>query len=265
MFSGASAFNQDITDWSVGSSTTLTDMFNSSAMVGNTYGLTTPTPLYTEFNQSTPTPSPSSIACFLEGTKIETPHGFIAVESLRKGDKVKTFNNGFLRIEHIGVRPIYHAACEERIQNQLYVCPKSFFPEAKEDLIVTGCHSLLIDREFHNEQEREDIIDTLGEIYITDGMYRFPACILKGLTHVYPHKGTYNIYHFALENNDYYMNYGIYANGILAETTSIRYMKELSGMKLIGEETKNVIDEHLKWAADILRMNQIKDSIILSS
>ena len=61
------------------------------------------------------------------------------------------------------------------------------------------------------------------------------------------------------------MNYGIYANGILAETTSIRYIKELSGMKLIGEETKNVIDEHLKWAADILRMNQIKDSIILSS
>jgi hypothetical protein len=29
------------------------------------------------------------------------------------------------------------------------------------------------------------------------------------------------------------MNYGIYANGVIAETTSQRYLKELSNMTLI--------------------------------
>jgi hypothetical protein len=41
------------------------------------------------------------------------------------------------------------------------------------------------------------------------------------------------IYHIALENDDYYMNYGVYANGLLVETCSKRYLKELSRMELI--------------------------------
>jgi hypothetical protein len=32
---------------------------------------------------------------------------------------------------------------------------------------------------------------------------------------------------------DYYMNYGIYANGLLVETCSQRYLKKLSGMEII--------------------------------
>jgi hypothetical protein len=50
---------------------------------------------------------------------------------------------------------------------------------------------------------------------------------------VYEHAGTYNIYHFALENADYYMNYGVYANGLLVETCSQRYLKEIANMSLI--------------------------------
>jgi len=49
----------------------------------------------------------------------------------------------------------------------------------------------------------------------------------------YKKEGNFNIWHLALDNADYYMNYGIYANGPLVETTSKRYMKELSGMKLM--------------------------------
>ena len=45
--------------------------------------------------------------------------------------------------------------------------------------------------------------------------------------------GSYIIYHFALENDNYYNNYGIYANGLLVETCSKRYLKELSKMTLI--------------------------------
>jgi len=41
------------------------------------------------------------------------------------------------------------------------------------------------------------------------------------------------IYHFALENENVYANYGVLANGLLVETCSIRYLKELSNMDLL--------------------------------
>jgi hypothetical protein len=50
MFESATAFNKNISYWVVGSSANLTDMFKLSGMVGNSYGLTTPTPFSTEFN-----------------------------------------------------------------------------------------------------------------------------------------------------------------------------------------------------------------------
>jgi hypothetical protein len=59
-----------------------------------------------------------------------------------------------------------------------------------------------------------------------------PACV-DHRSCVFETPGKYIIYHLALENEDYYMNYGIYANGLLVETTSIRFMKELSNMNLI--------------------------------
>jgi hypothetical protein len=71
-----------------------------------------------------------------------------------------------------------------------------------------------------------------GNIYITDKKYRLPACIDHRAT-VYETAGTYTIYHLALENDNYYFNYGIYANGLLVETCSQRYLKEYSNMTLI--------------------------------
>ena len=49
----------------------------------------------------------------------------------------------------------------------------------------------------------------------------------------YEVEGEFQIYHLALENDEYYENYGIYANGLLVETCSKRYLKELSGMRLL--------------------------------
>ena len=72
----------------------------------------------------------------------------------------------------------------------------------------------------------------LGKIYVTDNKYRVPACADPRAS-VYENVGTYTIYHLALENDNYYMNYGIYANGLLVETCSKRYLKELSNMSLI--------------------------------
>ena len=74
-------------------------------------------------------------------------------------------------------------------------------------------------------------MNILGRVCITENKYRLPVCVDKRAD-IYPIPGKYTIYHIALENEDYYMNYGIYANGLLVETCSKRYLKELSNMEL---------------------------------
>ena len=171
------------------------------------------------------------IPCFKEGSTILTMEGYLPIEQLRKGDQVLTSHHGFKAIDMIGKRVIEHVASEERIKDQLYVLSTSKYPELKEDLIITGCHSILVDH--FEEGEKEKTAAILGANYVTDGKYRLPACVDQRTT-VYTEKGNHTIYHIALEHTDYYMNYGVYANGLLVETTSKRYMKELSEMTLIA-------------------------------
>jgi hypothetical protein len=175
----------------------------------------------------TPPPYP----CFKSDTKILTNKGYVPIQDLRKGDLVKTALNDYKAIEMIGKRDITHSASQERIKEQLYKCTQTNYPEIFEDLIITGCHCLLVD-DFINEEQREKTIKVNGRIFVTDKKYRLPACVdAKAL--VYEKIGIYTIYHFALENENYYMNYGIYANGLLVETCSKRYLKEHSNMTLI--------------------------------
>ena len=170
--------------------------------------------------------------CFKEDTLILTNKGYRRIQELRKGDLVKTLLNGFLKIDMIGKKSIYHKACiEDRIENQLYKCSHENFKEVFEPLVLTGCHSILVD-DYVSEEQRKRTIEVNGDAYVTDRKYRLPACVDERTT-VYEIPGTYTIYHLALENPDYYMNYGIYANGLLVETSSKRYLKEISGMELI--------------------------------
>ena len=171
------------------------------------------------------------IPCFKEGSKILTDQGYKLIQNLRKGDLVKTLNHGFKPIELIGKREIHHPALKERIKDQLYQCSQDDFEEVFEPLVITGCHSILVDNFVSNEQ-REKVIEVNGNTYVTDRKYRLPACADPRAS-IYEIPGNYMIYHLALENNDYYMNYGIYANGLLVETCSKRYLKELSNMELI--------------------------------
>jgi hypothetical protein len=176
-------------------------------------------------------PPSSQVVCFKEGSKILTNKGYKHIQDLRKGDLVKTLKHGYKAIDMIGKSEIYHSALQERIHNQLYKCSQSKYPEIFEPLIITGHHSILVN-EFISDEQREKTSKELGDIYITDDKYRLPACVDKRAS-VYETPGSYTIYHLALENDNYYMNYGIYANGLLVETCSKRYLKELSNMSLI--------------------------------
>jgi hypothetical protein len=171
----------------------------------------------------------TNVVCFKEGSQILTKDGYRPVEQLRKGDLIQTVEHGFLAIDMIGKREIMHEALENRIKNQLYRCNhKDVFDE----LVITGCHSILVEDFFSEEQREKTMEYNKGRVFITDNHYRLPA-FLDDWTSVYEPAGTYTIYHFALENEDYYMNYGVYANGLLVETCSKRYLKEIANMLLI--------------------------------
>ena len=177
--------------------------------------------------------------CFGENSQIliycqqDNTEKYQKICELRPGDLIKTYEHGYVPIKLLGVSEIVHPANqEERIREQLYVCSPNHYPEIFEDLILTGCHSILIDM-FKSEQE---YIDTRkvnnGRLFVTDKKYRLPACVDDRAT-VYDNPGTHTIYHLALYHTDPLMNYGIYANGLLVETCSIRFMKEYSNMKII--------------------------------
>ena len=169
--------------------------------------------------------------CFKEGSKILTDHGYKPIEQLRKGDNVMTYYHGLKAIDMIGYREIEHPATPDRIKDQLYKCSPAAYPELIEDLVLTGAHSILV-TQFKDKNEEAESIRVNGDLYVTDGKGRLPACVDERAT-VYETAGSYMIYHLALEHDNYYMNYGVYANGLLVETCSKRYMKELSGMKLL--------------------------------
>ena len=171
--------------------------------------------------------------CFLEGTKIlcldQDCMVYIPIQHIRKGMKVKTLKHGFVPVNMIGVSEIENEG-DARIMNRLYRLKQEQYPDLFDDLVITGCHSILVDQ-LSNTQ----ILETLQKfdmVFMTDDKYRLLAC-LDEKTQPYEKSGKFTIYHLALDHENYFMNYGIYANGLLVESCSQRYIKELSGMRLI--------------------------------
>jgi hypothetical protein len=168
--------------------------------------------------------------CFHEDTKILTDKGYVVIKDLRKGDLVKTRLSGYKPVVMIGHSKIYNPAHKLHSMNRLYKLSPQNYPELTEDLIITGCHSILVDE--LTEEQRENTVELMGDVYVTEDTYRLFACF-DPKAEPYDYEGVHNIWHFALENENYYRNYGVYANGLLVESTSKRMMKELSGMELI--------------------------------
>jgi hypothetical protein len=175
-----------------------------------------------------------NIVCFREGSKIlclvEGRETYVPIQSIRKGSLVKTHLHGYVPVESIGYSKIYNPSDELRSKNRLYKLKPARYPELMEPLYLTGCHSILVSK--LSETEKEDAIDLLGRVFITDNKYRLMACIDERAK-PYEKEGLYTIWHFSLEHVDYYKNYGVYANGLLVESSSRRMMQEYSGMKLI--------------------------------
>jgi hypothetical protein len=128
----------------------------------------------------------------------------------------------------IGKKEIYHPSVKDKIKDQLYKYSSNEYNEIFEDLIITGCHCILIN-EFESDEQRNKTIEIMNRVFITDDKYRLPACV-DNKSIVYEIPGNYTIYHLSLENENEYWNYGIYANGLLVESISKRQLRELSDM-----------------------------------
>jgi len=172
--------------------------------------------------------------CFLEGStilcEVDGVERYISVEQLKKGTLVKTSLDGFKPVAFVGKGSIQNPGNDERTENRLYKCSPSKYPQLKDDLYITGCHSIL---QFPiTDKQKEDTIKHLGRLFITDKKYRLMACVDER-AEPWNSQGSYIIWHFALEHQDEGMNYGVYANGgLLVETCSIRTLKNKSNMTI---------------------------------
>lgn len=172
--------------------------------------------------------------CFKEDTKIlclfDNFEVYIPIQHIRKGHLVKTLSSGFVPVHAIGSSKIYNPDNKLVSKNRLFKYTKEEYPEITEDLVVTGCHSILVDT--LTDKQKEDTIEDVGRILITENKYRL-FTFLNDKAEPYEDAGLHTIWHLALEHDDYFMNYGIYANGLLVESASKRMLKEYSGMEII--------------------------------
>jgi hypothetical protein len=175
------------------------------------------------------------VPCFLEGTtvlcKVDDVETYVPVEQLKPGTLVKTSLNGYKPVVLLGRDSIQNPGHDERIEDRLYKLSPSKYPQLKDDLYITGGHSVL---EFPmTEKQTQDTIKKLGDLYVTEGKYRLMACIDER-AEPWTSEGRYTIWVFALEHTDDKKNYGVYVNGgLLVESCSVHFMKKNSNMTLV--------------------------------
>jgi hypothetical protein len=101
------------------------------------------------------------------------------------------------------------------------------FPLLKQDLYLTGRHAVLVES-FTEEQKEQTarhlnlvFSEDVEEIFVTESKCRLMAYI-DDRAEPWRSEGSYTVWHIALENQNKYSNYGIYANGgFLVESCSI--------------------------------------------
>lgn len=166
----------------------------------------------------------TNISCLVDGVEKEVP-----IQNIVPGTLVKTLKSGYIPVDIIGnkniINPNSHVKdyLGNRVKNQLYILKN------ENPLILTGCHSLLLD-ELTPYQKMGMELECDGKTFMTDGKYRLMAFLSD--MEIYDYNGPANIWHFSLEREDITMNYGVYANGVLVESCSRRMMLCYSDMAL---------------------------------
>ena len=122
----------------------------------------------------------------------------------------------------IGKCMIHNSDDKIRDMKKLYKYSKNKNNVLTDDLIITGGHSVLVDQLSDKQMSMTKKI--LGEVSLIGTKYRLLSMIDSNAD-IYEKNGLFIVYHIALESEDHNMNHGIYANGMLVESCSRKYIE----------------------------------------
>ena len=230
MFSGSTKFSRKINSWDIDSNDILTDMVKNSGLLNKQlYGFTTATPSYTEFNKPICFNKDTQILCY-----IDNKEQYVQVQDLRKGTLIKTLDHGYKPINV--VKTGTYRLGRPGVDQGMFKMKKTGSMLA--DLQMTGLHSILVDSndpEYADQVARFEVANAKFQRpwgWMVDGKNRLPAnsCVQFKKMSV----RDYTVYSFALDKQQ--MQYGVWANGVLVETTSHRYINQMRGAKDVVDE-----------------------------
>lgn len=147
---------------------------------------------------------------------------YVDISTLRSGMLVKTIRDGYVPILTVGEKTIRTG---ETPLTTLYRIPTYSDRDNKSELLVTGGHSILINREVIGQIPSDTKRLFKYQRTKIDNCQRVLAMNWPGATRV-PAGVVTNIYHLVLDGRRRDANYGIYVNGgWLSETTTMKYFK----------------------------------------
>lgn len=234
--------NGDITNLIITNSVEIPGNYNNNIVSGNYYytnmNVQEEPPNYTGPPLTTYNYSSESyefigegvVICFKVDSKIKclinNEEKDICIQDLKKGDLVKTSRDGYLPVNVVGKKKCYNPKnSDKRTVTRLYKLSKNKYPELYEDLVVTGCHSILVDFITNKQIEETKKIIKTKTLCMTSGLFRLLACIDERSDIYKDEYGDIDVYHIAL-GDDINVNYGIYANGLLVESCFIKKIKK---------------------------------------
>jgi hypothetical protein len=214
-FTGAQLYGLYINDILYGS----TEGTSSSSITFNGTTVLTPGSYSIVIKQSSTTiystgnPVNITVTCFVEGTEILCKDGIKLIENLQIGDEVITYKNGLKKIKYI--------------LNFKFKNNKSFDQMCRlksNNLVITGGHSILVDE--LTELEQQKTFEIWSQLKKIEDKYLLLASISDRFEKL-DNEDVYNLYHIALENDDIYGQYGIYANDVLTESICIHLYEHI--------------------------------------
>lgn len=142
--------------------------------------------------------------CFVNGTRIETPKGMVAVEELKVGDKVRTKGNGMQNIQWIGSKKLsaFDLQCNEKLSPVRITAGALGNGLPRTDLLVSRQHRMYV---------RSDIAKRMfGETEVL-----VAAIALTKLPGIYVDFSVSNVEYFHIAFNNHEV---IFAEGAPAES-----------------------------------------------
>jgi photosystem II stability/assembly factor-like uncharacterized protein len=162
---------------------------------------------------------PVHTLCFNKGSKIlSLDNQYIPIENLKKGDFVKVYKSDnsivYKKIDKIGYNTMINDPSTPI--HCMYRMIQTKENGLIEDLILTGIHSILVD------DFKKCRINNIDKMYsfdkIEDKILLFSFLLEDFFQEKNNEKYTY--YHLSLESEDETEKFGVWANGLLVETTS---------------------------------------------